>query len=290
VERRKSKYNIGDVCQICGISIRALRYYDKKGIFVPSLRDASSHYRYYSEEQILEALAIREMKLRGINVMEMQKTIGSLPMDSIDDILNKRKQNIKNEIDNLVKQLKRVENSHNLLRQALPAAKRNYDMKTREITVEEMPKKVCLCSRYYSRIFVEEVFWDRFADIYKLLDKYDYIADGPIMGIFHEHYTRQFFFEDGDLEILLPVSGADVPGEHLREFGGFLTARTTFVGFYNNLLPVYVELIKWIEANNFEIVGDPIEEYIIDFTHGVSKEEYVTRVNFPVQRKEAPKP
>jgi effector-binding domain-containing protein len=105
------------------------------------------------------------------------------------------------------------------------------------------------------------------------------------MGIFHEHYTRQFFFEDGDLEILLPVSGAVLPGEHLKEFGGFRVASTTFIGFYNNLLPVYLDLVKWIESHDLEITGDPIEEYIAEFTHGVSREEYVTRINFPVQTK-----
>ncbi|MDL2254046.1 MerR family transcriptional regulator, partial [Ruminococcaceae bacterium OttesenSCG-928-I18] len=77
MQRRKQRYNIGEVSNISGLSIKSLRYYDKKGVLVPSTRDVQNNYRYYSESQLLEALAIREMKLRGFLLQEMETVLMS---------------------------------------------------------------------------------------------------------------------------------------------------------------------------------------------------------------------
>jgi effector-binding domain-containing protein len=102
--------------------------------------------------------------------------------------------------------------------------------------------------------------------------------------MFHEHYTHQFFFEEGDLEILQPVCNADPQDPDVKSFGGFLLASLTHVGFYTELLPQYVTLIKWIEENGYLIDGDPLEMYLVEFTQGVNRNDYVTRIGFPVKR------
>lgn len=56
-----------------------------------------------------------------------------------------------------------------------------------------------------------------------------------------------------------------------------------YVGWYENLLDVYVNLVKQIKANKYRIIGSPHEEYLATFSHGVPKERYVTRIFFPVE-------
>lgn len=286
MERNKFKYNIGEVSKISGLSIKALRYYDKTGILVPSGRDEINNYRYYLEEQILQALTIQEMRLRGFSIDEMKKILRADSLQPINQLMDQKIQKIQSEMEALEKQKKLVENSRNLLMAALPSVteKKSRQAK-REFIVSEFPICRCVYSRYHSRIFADEIFWDRFANIFKLLKKSEYTVAGPLIGVFHEHYTRQFFFEEGDLEIMAPVTGADLSNANVKEFGGFLTASTVYVGFYNQMLPEYIALIKWIEENDYEIVGDPMEEYLVEFTHGVSQEEYVTRISFPVRKK-----
>ncbi len=50
--KRKGLMSIGEVSKIKNVSIKALRYYDKIGILVPSYVDSNSGYRYYSVEQL----------------------------------------------------------------------------------------------------------------------------------------------------------------------------------------------------------------------------------------------
>ena len=289
--RGKTRYNIGEVSKICGLSIKALRYYDAKGVLVPFFRDTSNNYRYYSEEQLLVALAIREMKLRGFSLEELQDIINSHSLDLIKEKLDTKMSYIRDEIKQLEKQLLLVSNSYDMVLRAIADMKRDYQQSsvkenaTKRITVSVFDKKSCIYTRYRSRIYVQEVFWDRFTDIYKIIDDEGYMINGPIMGVFHEHYTHQFFFEEGDLEVLQPVCNASLDDENVKEFGGFLVASTIYVGFYSELLPEYIALIKWIDEHGYDIVGDPIEEYLVEFTQGVSRDEYVTRISFPIQKR-----
>lgn len=41
--------SIGQVSEICRISVKTLRYYDKIGLLKPVYIDSASRYRYYSK-------------------------------------------------------------------------------------------------------------------------------------------------------------------------------------------------------------------------------------------------
>ncbi len=290
--RGKARYNIGEVAAITGMSIKTLRYYDKRKLLEPSDRDPATNYRYYSEEQILEALAIREMKIRGFTLEEIHIIMDSPSMDTVSKHYNEKIESIRADIKHLERKLRLAESSRDMLFMAMqdvkavPAVK-PAPQKKRTITVEELKETKCLYTRYRSRIFVQEVFWDRFAEIYRMLDEKNYIANGPIMAVFHEHYPPQFFFEEGDLEILQPVLHADPADPDVKSFGGITIASLTYVGFYDELLPEYVALIKWIDENGYDIDGDPLEVYLVEFTQGARREEYITRIGFPVRARGA---
>lgn len=289
--RGKARYNIGEVADISGLSIKTLRYYDKRMILQPSERDAASRYRYYSEAQILEALAIREMKQRGFTLDEIQIIMASHSLDAVSEHYNEKIESIRKEITHLERKLYLAESSRDMILRAMQDVKpfpatASAPKRERSFAVETLPETHCLFTRYRSRIFVQEVFWDRFAEIYRMLDEKSYVPSGPIMGLFHEHYTHQFFFEEGDLEILQPVDKADPQDPDVKTFGGFSMASLTYVGFYGEFLPEYVALIKWIDEKGYDIVGDPLEIYMVEFTQGASREDYVTRIGFPVRARE----
>ncbi len=291
MQRGKTKYNIGELADISSLSVKTLRYYDKKGILTPTERDNNTNYRYYSEDQILKALAIREMRLRGFSLEEIQFIMQSRSIGSITENYNKRIMAIREEIAHLQKKLQLAEYSQKMILTAMRAIpdgafSAHTPQQTAEplITVEPIEECLCLFTRHRSRIYVQEVFWDRFAEIYRLMDEKGYTACGPLIGVFHEHYTHQFFFEDGDLEILQPITAANANDPDVKTFGGGLMASLVHVGFYGEFLPEYVTLIKWIEENGYEIVGNPTEMYLVEFTQCAQPEEYVTRICFSVKR------
>ena len=63
----KTEYlSIGKVAKEKNISIKALRYYDEIGVFVPAYINPSTHYRYYTREQLPLLDAVRLCLQLGI--------------------------------------------------------------------------------------------------------------------------------------------------------------------------------------------------------------------------------
>jgi MerR family transcriptional activator of bmr gene len=63
---KNNLYSIGEVSRIKGITIKALRFYEKIGLIKPFYTDAVTKYRYYSQDQLIQLDLIRA--LRSIEV------------------------------------------------------------------------------------------------------------------------------------------------------------------------------------------------------------------------------
>lgn len=55
--------SIGQVAEICHISIKTLRHYDKLRIIKPAFVDSTNKYRYYAKSQLPFIGYVREMRL-----------------------------------------------------------------------------------------------------------------------------------------------------------------------------------------------------------------------------------
>lgn len=51
-------YTISQFSKLCGLTVKALRYYDTEGMLKPSFRKAENQYRYYSDEDLKTAQMI----------------------------------------------------------------------------------------------------------------------------------------------------------------------------------------------------------------------------------------
>ena len=65
---------IGEIADFFGVSRKAMRLYEKKGIIKPVKVDAANGYRYYSAEQVQQLNALLELKALGFSLDEI-KTI-----------------------------------------------------------------------------------------------------------------------------------------------------------------------------------------------------------------------
>lgn len=55
-------YKIGKFSRIVDIPVRTLRYYDEYGVLVPSDIDSFTGYKFYSDDNVLEAKIIKLLK------------------------------------------------------------------------------------------------------------------------------------------------------------------------------------------------------------------------------------
>lgn len=82
-------YKIKDFATLCGCSIYTLRYYDEIDLLKPSAVNNDSGYRYYTEEQIMQFIEIKEFQEIGFSVQEI-KEIKFLSDQEIADLILKK--------------------------------------------------------------------------------------------------------------------------------------------------------------------------------------------------------
>jgi DNA-binding transcriptional MerR regulator len=279
--KKKSRYTIGELSEISDISAKTLRLYDEKGVLTPQERGNDNDYRYYTEQQILDALAIREMRRNGFQMTELRKLL------EIDDIHDSRN-NLHDKIEDIEGEIASLEEKAQYVRNTLAIIDRSISIieKYRDhdgMIVDEAPAETVVFTRYRSGFNANQLFWDRYIEIQRLKDSLGLTAMGPLCAVFHDNYFNQFFFEDGDLEVYLAVRDEYRPHPAIKKTEPYLRASNVFPGWYADLLEKYVGLVKEIEESGYRIIGPAREEYLLEFAYGFNKNNYYTRVSFPVE-------
>ena len=106
-------YKIGDFANLVNISIRTLRYYDEIGLLKPEIVDKFTNYRYYTEDNVVEAQFITLLKEVGFTLQEIiDYKIFLNNYDSDDEGTNqfllKKQQQISEEMERLQEQYDKI--------------------------------------------------------------------------------------------------------------------------------------------------------------------------------------
>lgn len=70
-------FKIGEVAKMKGITTRALRFYEEKGLIAPAYIDPVTQYRYYSLDQLFRIEMIQHMRKSNENIKNLQHLFSS---------------------------------------------------------------------------------------------------------------------------------------------------------------------------------------------------------------------
>lgn len=143
---------IGELAEFFGISRKAIRLYEKKGIMKPAEVDSQNGYRYYSAQQVQQLQALLEFKSLGFSLDEIKTVIdGKMEKSLLVEVLCKKQKAWKEAAD--AAEYKR-ESLSNIIRnvQDSEAAERITKMTDEErawllakmICIEELSAQRCL--------------------------------------------------------------------------------------------------------------------------------------------------
>ncbi len=65
---------IGEVAELCGLSLRTVRYYEEQGLIAPEARSEGG-FRLYTDDQVQRLVLIKQMKPLGFTVAEMRELL-----------------------------------------------------------------------------------------------------------------------------------------------------------------------------------------------------------------------
>jgi DNA-binding transcriptional MerR regulator len=78
--------SIGEFARRSRLSVKALRFYDKRGVLVPARVDEASGYRYYDVAQLEEAHLVAMLRQLDFRLATIRKLLVCDPVDAADQI------------------------------------------------------------------------------------------------------------------------------------------------------------------------------------------------------------
>ena len=281
-------YTIGDISEVCNVSVKTLRYYDDIGLLKPSRRDSETNYRYYSKEQMLKLFTIRKLKSYGFSLEEIKRIIDSSSVRTTSEYLSIKSKDLKKRIKDLKildyeleSTLERLEKGATILE--CFGDETELHPEVQEIVIEEIPKFNCLFTRRtetdYNNASVSVARW---FEMYDLAKKYKLKVIGVVISTYHNNALDQFLKKDCDLEVCIPVYGSvDTPD--FKTSGGYRAVTSLHVGSHGTIINTHIRLIKWINENKHTIAGPVSEEYLISPVDVTNENDLLTKVIIPIE-------
>ena len=126
-----------------------------------------------------------------------------------------------------------------------------------------------------------------FKELHTTLAENDITPTGPQLAIyFDEEYTPR----DVDVAVAVPVNvalGMKLPEDSRIQFDdlpGGLMVSLVHTGPWDDFRPAYQAIMKWVEANDYQIAGPNREIHLQGPGSGVPPEEFQMEIQFPIEK------
>ncbi len=138
---KNNYFTIGQISRIKGITIKALRFYERLGVIKPAYTDPETKYRYYAIEQFIQFDVIRALRSLDISPKDIRDILGEKDTGRLLEYLEKQEDNARQKIRGLQKTIKTIGLTRGTIVEAQARITRE-DVYTREI-----PKRYCLTQK-----------------------------------------------------------------------------------------------------------------------------------------------
>lgn len=153
----KTFMKIGELAGFFGVSAKAIRVYEKKGIMKPAKIDGSTGYRYYTADQVQQLNALLELKQLGFSLAEIKKLLdGGMSNDQFMEALAHKKMAWQNTVAAAENKIHSIDKITERMSTSEPATKMH------ELTEEErawlLVRMVCVTDLQGQRMLSEAIW------------------------------------------------------------------------------------------------------------------------------------
>ena len=279
-------YSIKQMAEICNVSSRQLRHYDKLGIITPALRDDENGYRFYSKGQVQRVFLLKGMQELGFTLQEISELMQDTGLYELRERVEIQVDSLREKLEEDYKQLQHAENLCRRINKALITLSRTDRNNFDPFYLCEFPRGSVVSKRYVGHCSDNDIYFIRQAEIVNLIEQYHITTTGSHFTIFHDHSTHMYSEEDRDLEAGIQILRADPGCPNIHVYGGFTCLTGVCTGVYKSdyMHKVYQRMYDWAEENDVTLTGSSIEVYIVGPLLTQDPDEYVTQIYLPVEK------
>ncbi|PPD58059.1 MerR family transcriptional regulator [Dehalogenimonas etheniformans] len=165
-------FTIGQTSKIKGITIKALRFYERIGLINPFYTDPVTRYRYYSFEQLIQLDVIRALRSIEVSPKDMVGILEKRDTGQLMEYLAEQKVSMLNKIALLQNSIQTIEQARNTIDHSISV------IANREVATRLIPKRYILTQKVSNDIGEKDamVLFSKFLMIIEennLLDTYE---------------------------------------------------------------------------------------------------------------------
>lgn len=271
-------FQIGEVSKLSNMPVKTLRYYDEIGLLKPQTVNKESGYRYYSHDQIMLILVIKQLKDVGFSLEEIKRLLGREDMEYNKMQIAKKYKEIDDKINDLLLMKEKMKFCLN---------ETSDDEKLKNegvVKLRYIPETYVAYLREKGPV-TSESFTVKYCKLWSLIEKNKLHAVKNVQAIY---YDSCIAFDDRnktdfDIEVCAPVTETkEIPGI-VRKFGDFNAVTAYHYGSYDKLEALYDKACQYAVDNGYRILGQAIDNYIVDIISTSNPDNYVTEILVPVQ-------
>ncbi|MFV0422504.1 MerR family transcriptional regulator [Oleidesulfovibrio sp.] len=279
--KQQNRYSIGDVSQICNISKKALRYYDKIGL-ITSQRQDYNNYRYYTQESLLAVPVIKYYKQMGFKLEEMREFIEGNTANVYRAIRNSFLTKIK-ELEEEQEEIRRkyisVKDWHDLILEAEMVIDNNIQ----EVSIKYVePSSYLFLNQHYDANIKAAIINIDFTNFVESLANE---ITGPVILNFPSHEARM---KDKEQDIrIIQKTLMPCTDEHTTIIGGHMMVSCYHIGPHETIGETYKKIRRWARHHGYSIGDESYERYVTDYWTTRNDAKFVTEVMLKASRQTA---
>ena len=263
-------YKISDFSKITNLTVKALRYYDKESILIPSYRDNDNLYRYYDEVDFQKAQLIERLRGLDFSISELKDVLDNCNQpDDLSYYLEEKKKMIEGKIVKEKDLIRKLTLSIKL--KTMEDISMSYQIEIREIA------PVIVASIRYK---------GKYSDVGLYIGKiYKAVKNNGAGAPFQCYYDTEFK-EEADIELCVPttklINNNTITAKKLPAINAICT---THIGSYDKLNLAYKALLDYANEHNIKCLS-PFREV---YTKGPgmifkgNESNYITEIMIPYE-------
>ena len=268
---------IGDFARLSQVTVVTLRHYDEVGLLKPISVDAFTGYRYYSVSQLPRLNRILALKDLGFSLDQIEVVLASdLTGDQLRAMLTQKRAEVEQQVEEAQGRIQRIE-------ARLRQIEQENSMPNYEVVLKTVPPML-IASRKVTiptNDQVPEYLGVAYRDLYDHISQQHGKANEPCFAMWHQ----------GADVLVNEVAEAAVPIDQpipesatvkVYQLPQTQVASVVHHGDFEDFTQGHTALVKWIEANNYRIVGAYREIYIAHDDADLSNS--ATEIQYPVEK------
>ena len=272
---------ISDFSKLSLVSVKALRYYDERGLLKPARVDPSTGYRFYSASQLTRLNRILAMKDMGLDLSQIALLLDQEPTpDQIRGMLRLKQVELHQQLEEGQARLARIEAWLQAFEQeaTMPA----YDVVIKSVVALRVAQARVVAPKM-EQPELGITLGRLFAEVMGSITQQGATIVGPGITLYYDLEYREREISVG---ACLAFEGSLFESEQVKvvELPAVETmASVIHHGSFSTMHQAYNAILPWIEANGYHIRG-PNRELNLEFESGGDESTFVTEIQFPMEK------